>query len=120
MPSMPTHKDSWNPECVIAQAHELAEPFSLIPVKLQNRKSVEAALCPSTDTEARFHGIPYFTNQRFSACNETARAVKARAAVGERKNAPPHERGAEGDDQSPLLRDQIRLCAPSSPSTRRA
>jgi len=50
-----------------AQVHEHAEPFLRISVKLQNRKSVEAALCPSTDTDARFHGIPYSANQRFSA-----------------------------------------------------
>ncbi len=35
------------------------------------------------------------------------------------ESAPP-EGEALGDVQSPLLRDQIRLCAPSSPSTRRA
>ena len=120
MSSMPMHKDSWNPKCVVAQIHENVEPFLRTSVKLQNRQSVQAALCPSTDTEARFHGIPYFATQRFSACNETACAVKARAADGERKNAPPQGQGAEGDDQSPLLRDQIRLCAPTSPSTRRA
>ena len=50
-----------------AQVHEHAEPFLRISVKLQNRKSVEAALCPSADTDARFHGIPYSANQRFSA-----------------------------------------------------
>ena len=27
--------------------------------------------------------------------------------------------GVEGDDQMPLLRDQIRLCTPSSPSAKR-
>jgi hypothetical protein len=37
------------------------------------------------------------------------------------RSAPPLAGGAlRGDDQSPLLRDQIRLCAPSSPSIRRA
>ncbi len=56
MPSMPMHKDSSNPEWAIAQAHEFAEPFSLISVKLQNRKSVEAVLCLWTGMSARLHG----------------------------------------------------------------
>ena len=47
--------------------HKHAKPFSRICVKRQSRKSAEAALCSSTDTDARFHGIPYSANQRFSA-----------------------------------------------------
>ena len=56
--SMLKHKNSWNPEWVSTQTHEYAEPLLRLSVKQQNRQSVEAALCPSTDTDARFHGIP--------------------------------------------------------------
>lgn len=50
-----------------AQTHENVEPLLRTSVKLQNRQSVDAALCQSTNTEARFHGVPYSANQRFSA-----------------------------------------------------
>jgi hypothetical protein len=50
-----------------AQTHENVEPVLRISVKLQNRPFVEAALCPSTNTKARFHAIPYSANERFSA-----------------------------------------------------
>jgi hypothetical protein len=50
-----------------AQTHENVEPFLRTSVKLQNRQSVEAALCSSTNTEVRFHAIPYSVDQRFSA-----------------------------------------------------
>ena len=49
------------------QTHENVEPVLRISVKQQNRQSVEAALCSSTNTEVRFHAIPYSVNQRFSA-----------------------------------------------------
>ena len=52
-----------------AQTHENVEPVLRLSVKLQNRQSVEAALCSSTNTEVRFHAIPYSTNQRFCASN---------------------------------------------------
>jgi hypothetical protein len=50
-----------------AQTHENVEPFLRTSVKQQNRQSAEAALCSSTNTEVRFHTIPYSANQRFSA-----------------------------------------------------
>jgi len=65
--SMLVHKDSWNRKCVVAKTHENVEPFLRTSVKQQNRQSVEAALCSSTNTEVRFHAIPYSANQRFSA-----------------------------------------------------
>ncbi len=46
-------------------------------------------------------------------------ARSSRALPTAQEDTPP-KGGVWGDDQSPLLRDQIRLCAPSSPSTRRA
>lgn len=36
------------------------------------------------------------------------------------RKAPRRKAGRQGDVQSPLLRDQIRLCVPSSASTSRA
>ncbi len=50
-----------------AQTHENAEPLLRLSVKLQNRQSVEATLCSSTNTEVWFHAIPYSVSQRFSA-----------------------------------------------------
>ena len=63
---MQVHKDSWNRKCVVAKTHENVEPVLRLSVKLQNRQSVEAALCSSTNTEVRFHAIPYSVNWRCS------------------------------------------------------
>ena len=52
-----------------AQTHQNVEPFLRTSVKVQNRQSVEAALCSSTNTEVRFHAILYSANQRFCASN---------------------------------------------------
>ena len=46
------------------------------------------------------------------------RAVSALIAFSSKR--PAGRRGAEGEAQSPLLRDQIRLYSPGSPSTMRA
>ena len=54
-------------KAVNTQTHENVEPFLRTSVKLQNRQSVEAALCSSTNTEVRFQAIPYSVDQRFSA-----------------------------------------------------
>lgn len=59
-----------------------------------------------------------------AASSRTPRAAPATAERDTRSvpNATrrPAEAGRRGGDQSPLLRVQIRLCVPSSPSTRRA
>jgi len=49
-----------------AGAQGFLEPVLRLSVKLQNRQSVEAALCSSTNTEVRFHAIPYSVNWRCS------------------------------------------------------
>ena len=51
----------------------------------------------------------------------TQRPLPGLREVGAEHGKAPRRSGApRADAQSPLLRDQIRLCAPSSPSTRRA
>ena len=81
----------------------------------------------SDNAQNRMHDLPQTrTSAKTQALTTRAQArprprpSRASATTSERteQSAPPS--GAPGDAQSPLLRDQIRLCVPSSASTRRA
>lgn len=58
--------------------------------------------------------------QARDAVGDSMHSTSARPAWAGDARSPADGRGAKDEDQSPLLRDQIRLCAPSSPWTRRA
>lgn len=92
----------------------------------QTHGPTKSALRRSRQTDARFDADSYF---RKGANAQNIRARTQRRAVnrgpsrawrncGQRK--APRRAGRRGRAQSPLLRDQIRLYSPGSPSTMRA
>ena len=117
-----THRNPWNLQCVFVQNLRNTKPTSRICVNPQNRTFVKATLCPCTNPDLLICVKPYIrkpVDQQNRSNVKSPQHTAGRSITGVRKT-PRRKAGRQGDVQSPLLRDQIRLCTPASPSTRRA
>lgn len=117
-----THGNPWNLQCVFTQNLRHTKPPSRICVNPQNRAFVKAALCPCTNANSLICVKSYIrkpVNQQNRPNVKSPQHTAGQSLAGVHKT-PRRKAGRQGDGQSPLLRDQIRLCVPSSASTSRA
>jgi hypothetical protein len=117
-----THGNPWNLQCVFTQNLRNTKPPSRICVNPQNRAFVKAALCPCMNANSLICVKSYIrkpVNQQNRPNVKSPQHTAGQSLAGVHKT-PRRKAGRQGDGQSPLLRDQIRLCVPSSASTSRA
>ena len=123
-------RDAWRLDAqhksAVRHRRRRTEPLNLRTAFYETRRRVKSAVRVYDDPSMHKAAKSAFRRPRKNPATSSNTPHTA-PTTAERDARPvpnttrrPAEAGRRGGDQSPLLRVQIRLCVPSSPSTRRA